>query len=286
MNRLSWYCLSRPIDTASDGDGRTADEERDQPAPWDTRDRQHAEDGRGEHEHGAEVGLQDDQHRRDAGQHAEQRHVDQANPALPGVLGALGDDHRHADHHRELGELGRLDRHPAEHQPGPRPVDRRTHDEHEEQADHRADVDERRDDPDPPVVGGHHRGREHQADQDVDQVLVQVRRGVAAGEHVVARGRRPDQQRADRQDQARLPRTASSPGWVRRRGVRLTASRLIGATLIRGPGRPRPGSSSRRSSALLPGRREDRPVARERRQLARGRGARRSRPGTASRSCP
>ena len=74
-----------------------------------------------------------------------------------------------------------------------------TQDQH--QPDHRGDVDERSDDADPAVVGGHHRGSEHQADQDVDEVLVQVRRRVAPGEHVVARGGRPDQQGADGHDQ-------------------------------------------------------------------------------------
>ena len=51
------------------------------------------------------------------------------------ALGALGDEQRHPDHDRELGELRRLDRHAAEHQPRPRAVDRRAHHQHQHQPD-------------------------------------------------------------------------------------------------------------------------------------------------------
>ena len=76
--------------------------------------------------------------------------------AAAAYVGALGDPQRHPDHHGELGELRRLDRHPAELQPRPRAVDGAAHRQHQHQPGDRAEVDERRDDPHPPVVGGQH----------------------------------------------------------------------------------------------------------------------------------
>ncbi len=96
--------------------GHRATGEQRQPAARGAGDRDHAEDRGRQHQHRAEVGLEQDQRRRQA---RDREHPDDVahTPARPpaAYVGALGDPQRHPDHHRELGELRRLDRHPAEH---------------------------------------------------------------------------------------------------------------------------------------------------------------------------
>ena len=180
------------------GRHRATGEQR-QPAARGTGDREHAEDGGREHQHRAEVGLQQDQRRRQPGDREHPEHVAEAPArAAATYVGALGGPERHPDHDRELGELRRLDRQPAEHQPRLRAVDRRAHGQHQHEPGDRRDVDERRDDPHPPVVGGQHQHHQHQPDRDVDQLLLEVRRRVAAGEVVAVGGRRPHQHAAER----------------------------------------------------------------------------------------
>ena len=87
---------------------------------------------------------------------------------------------------------------PSDPQPRPRAVDGRAHGQHEHQPGHRQQVDERRDDPHPPVVGDGDPDEQHQPDDDVDQLLAQVRRRVAVGQVHPVRGRRPDQQGGQR----------------------------------------------------------------------------------------
>ena len=151
-----------------------------------------------QHQQGAEVGLQQDQHGRDGGNRQHRQHVDVPDLALaPRALGAFGDDERHPGADRQLGELGRLDRHPADHDPAARAVDRGSHRQHEQQADQRGDVDHRGQDPHPAVVRGRDEDGEHEPDRDVDQVSAQEGQGVAAGERVLLRGRRPHEQRPE-----------------------------------------------------------------------------------------
>ena len=132
----------------------------------------------------------------------------------------------------------------------------RAGDQHADEADDRAEVDQRRQDPHPAVVGGQHHHHQHQADGDVDQLLAQVRRGVAAGEVRARRGGRPDQQGAD-DDQAERRRPSA-------------------ASRARGPAAA--GSADGRAGArvlttalrTLDGRRQDRAVVEEGRQRRRG----------------
>src|SRR3954454_8913714 len=78
------------------------------------------------------------------------------------------------------------------------------------------------------MVGRHHDDHQHQTDTDVDQLLAEVRRRVAAGQVVAVGGRRPDEQRPeheqaeDRQHQdpvdARCPQAPRDPERGRRHG--------------------------------------------------------------------
>ena len=131
---------------------------------------------------------------------------------------------------------------PAEQDPRPRAVDRRPDGQHQHQPADRGEVDQRRQDPHPAVVGGQHHHHQHQADGDVDQLLAEVRRGVAAGEVVAGRRGRPDQQAAEHQQRERRRPAAASRARAR-------AARSPG-----GAGR------SVRPSVAPPGRRQDRAV--------------------------
>ena len=89
--------------------GRTG-HQQDEPAAPGTGDREHAEDGRGQDEHRAEVGLEQDQ---DGGYGGDGQHQGDVGPAdvrPPTAFGPLGQDQRHPDDDGELRELRRLDR--------------------------------------------------------------------------------------------------------------------------------------------------------------------------------
>ena len=110
-----------------------------------TGDGQHAEDGGAQDEHGAQVGLQrgsatrrhggDRQHQR---RRRRRRRTASRRPSdRSASTSAMPDDHR------ELRELRGLDRQTAQPQPRLRPVDRRAHRQHQDQAADRGEVDER-----------------------------------------------------------------------------------------------------------------------------------------------
>ncbi len=156
-----------------------------------------------EHHHRAEVRLQHHQQHRHRGDRDRLGDVDRPG-VLPVVrLALLGDQQRHSDDHRELGELARLDRHPGQLDPRARSVDHRTDagHQHEDQPDHRSGVQHRGEDADPAVVGDGRADREDQADREVERVPDQELVLVAVGERL----------RCDVADQiSRLPIAASA----------------------------------------------------------------------------
>ena len=122
------------------------------------------EDHRRDDHRGAEVGLQHDQRERHRGEGQRQHDVDVARLVLGVAL--LGEQHRHADHERHLGELRGLHREAGrQHDPRVRPVDggaQRRQDR--QQADQRQHVEHRRVGPQHPVVEQRRGDREAHAD--------------------------------------------------------------------------------------------------------------------------
>ena len=124
--RSTWYSSSSPQPHRGPGGGDAAAGEQGQPPPRGPGSGQHAEDGGREHQHRAQVGLEQDQRGREAGdrQHARPRRPEptarrQPPSARSATTRAIPIDDG------ELGELRGLDRQPAEAQPGPGAVDRR-----------------------------------------------------------------------------------------------------------------------------------------------------------------
>src|SRR5499427_6215691 len=106
-------------------------------------------------------------------------------PSRPGAGGAvaqLAEDHRQHQDHPDLGELRRLDLEPAgQRDPGVRAVDRGAQRaEHHQQPQAGGRVDQRRGHPQYPVVDQADRDQEHQPDDHVEQLLLQVGVRVAA----------------------------------------------------------------------------------------------------------
>ena len=225
---------------------------------------------------------------RHRGERQHQQHVAVARHVLGVAL--LGEDHRHPDDDRDLGELRRLDLEPRrQHDPRVRAVDGRADGrQHDDQAQARQHVDDRGVRAQRPVVDERGAAGQQHADDRVERVPLEERLRVEPGQHHALAGGRPDEQRAehdereDRQGQDRVEPAQRRLPLQRA----LAQGRAAGAQDDRRAHRRRLGSTAGttsgtgavpRAAAARPGR-PDRPV----RLAPRGSAVGRRPPGSAA----